>query len=79
MRAKIFIMTQTTQPRSWAKLSEVGKDINLKPETENNMDLLLSVFDSLNNLCESLSKLNNAIERKIIEQGLNDKGKGLSK
>jgi len=62
-------MTKTIQPRSWALLSETGKDLTLKkPEAEDNMSLLLSVFDSLNTLHEMLFKLNSAIERKIIEQ-----------
>jgi hypothetical protein len=52
-------LTQTIQPGSWANLSEAGKSLSLnKPETEDNDGLLLSVFDSLNNLYDKLSRLN---------------------
>ncbi|MDR2923302.1 MAG: hypothetical protein LBU85_08180 [Treponema sp.] len=62
-------MTQTTQPRSWAVLSEARKDLTIKkPETEDNRSLLLSVFDSLNTLHEKLSRLDYVIQRKNIEQ-----------
>jgi hypothetical protein len=61
-------MTQTIQPRSWAYLSEAGKDLTIhKPETEDSMSLLLSIFDSLNNLCEKLNRLNYVLQRKNIE------------
>ncbi|MDR2731125.1 MAG: hypothetical protein LBB81_09555 [Treponema sp.] len=70
-------MTQTTQPRSWANLSETGKDLNInKPVAEDNTRLLLSIFDSLNTLCEKLSRLDYVIKRKNIEQILYRKGKG---
>jgi hypothetical protein len=71
-------MTQTVQPRSWAYLSETGKDLNInKPETEDNMSLLLSVFDSLNTLCEKLSRLAYVLQRKNIE--LTGKKYGINK
>jgi hypothetical protein len=60
-------MTQTTQPRSLAFIHNAGKDLNRKPEIEDNMRLLLSVFDSLNNLCEKLNRLNYVIQRKNME------------
>ena len=70
------IMTQTTQPRSWALLNNAGKDLNIsKPETEDNKSLLLSIFDSLNELCEKLSKLEYVLTRKNIEKILYPKGK----
>ena len=69
-------MTQTTQPRSWATLSEAGKDLTIgKPQTEDNRSLMLSVFDSLNELCEKLSRLEYLLKRKSIEQILYQKGK----
>jgi len=70
-------MTQTTQPRSLASLSEEGKDLTInKPETEDRMSLLLSIFDSLNTLYETLSRLDYVLERKIVEQILYQKSKG---
>jgi hypothetical protein len=70
-------MTQTIQPRSWAYTIETENHLNIaKPEAENNMGLLLSVFDSLNTLCEKLSRLNYVIQRKNMEQILYRKGKG---
>jgi hypothetical protein len=57
-----------------AYLSETVKDLPLnKPETEDNMSLLLSVFDSLNNLCEKLNRLNCIIQRRNIEYMLYEK------
>ena len=62
-------MTQTTQPCSWAVLNKPGKGLpKNKTESEDNMKLLLSVFDSLNNLCEKLNRLNYAIQRRKLEQ-----------
>jgi hypothetical protein len=67
-------MTQTIQPRSWAHLSETGKDLTIdnkpKTETEDVMGLLLQIFDGLNNLYEKLNRLNYVIQRKNIEQFL---------
>ena len=62
-------MTHTVQPRSLASLSEPRKDLPIrKPEeTEDNMSLLLSVYDSLNNLCEKLNRLDYVLKRKNIE------------
>jgi hypothetical protein len=61
-------LTQTVQPRSWASLHDADKDLTInKPETEDNMGLLLQVFDSLNALCEKLSKLDYALKRKNME------------
>jgi len=62
------MITKTTQPRSWILFSEAKKNLKTsKPETEDNMRLLLSVFDSLNNLNEKLSRLNYLLQRKKIE------------
>jgi hypothetical protein len=61
-------MTQTVQPCSWAFLDDAGKSQTIgKPETTDNMSLLLSVFDRLNILCETLSRLDYVLKRKNME------------
>jgi len=73
-------MTQTTQPCSWAVLNKPGKSLNInKPEAEDNGKLLLSVFDSLNNLCEKINKLNYLIQRRNLEQIIYSWNKGETK
>jgi hypothetical protein len=73
-------MTQTIQSRSCVSLKEADKDLNKnKLETEDNRILLLSVFDSLNNLNEKLIRLNYLIQRKNIEQILYSTEKGENK
>jgi len=73
-------MTQTTQPRSWVLLDNPGKDLNAtKPGKQDNMGLLLEVFDSLNSLYEKLNRLNYAIQRKNMEQILYLKNTGARK
>ena len=68
-------MTQTTQPRSLAYLSEPEKTTNRSiPEAEDNITLLLSVYDSLNKLCERLSRLEYALKRKRIESIFDKEG-----
>lgn len=70
-------MTQTVQHRSLVLLDDAGNDLRAnKPETEDNMSLLLSIFDSLNTLCEKLSRLDYALKRKNIELNLYWKSKG---
>jgi hypothetical protein len=62
-------LTKTIQPRSQVSLSKAEKDLTLnETEAEDNVSLLLSVYDSLNNLCDKLSRLNYVIQRKNIEQ-----------
>jgi hypothetical protein len=69
MKNKKTFITRTIQPRSWALLNEPGKDLTIKKsKTENNADLLLSVFESLYNLCEKLNRLNYEIQKRSIEQ-----------
>jgi len=69
---------QTVQLRSWASLNNAGKDLTSgKGETEDNVSLLLSVCDSLNGLCEKLSRLSYVMEKKIIENNLYCKCKGV--
>jgi hypothetical protein len=69
-------MTQTVQSRSCAYLDETRRNLNInKPEAENYINLLLSLFDSLNTLCEELSRLDYLIRRKKMELGLYHKFK----
>jgi len=56
--------TQTAQPRTCAKLSEPEKVIN---DNENNMEILLSLCNSMDELYNNLSKLSNVLEKKIEE------------
>ena len=56
--------TQTAQPRTCAKLNEPEKVIN---DNENNMEILLSLCNSLDVLHDNLSKLSNVLEKKIEE------------
>ena len=66
-------MSRTEQTRSWATLSNAGEDLNAnkpEPETEDNKTLLLSVFDSLNNLYEKLNRLDYLIKKRNMEQEL---------
>ena len=58
-------MTQTIQPRSEVTLSKTEKGVN---QTEDNKKLLLSLFDSMNKLTETLNRLNYVIQRKRLEQ-----------
>ena len=70
-------MTKTTQPRSWAVISNTGRDLNIKkPEAEDNLSLMLSVYDSLNNLYEKLNRLAYLLKRKNMEQSIYGKNKG---
>jgi hypothetical protein len=65
-------MTQTTQPRSWAFIDGKRKDLPDKGgESEDNLSLLLSVYDSLNKLGERLNKLDYLLTRKLIQKDLN--------
>jgi DNA-binding phage protein len=62
-------MTQTIQPCSCAYINETEKTLKInKPQTEDNMSLLLQVFDSLNKLYNTLNRLNYVIQRKNMEQ-----------
>jgi len=71
------LITTTSQPSSWAILSDAGKDLTVyDSETEENINLILTVCDNLNELYEKLSKLNYVMGRKIIEYKLHQKNKG---
>jgi hypothetical protein len=74
MKNKKTFITQTTQHRSLASLSKAGKDLSKKLE-EDNIDLLLSILDSLNKLYEKLDRLNYEIQRRSIEHIFHQKGK----
>jgi hypothetical protein len=51
-------MTKTAQPRSWATLSEPGRNLTIqKPEAEENKFLMRTLVDELNNLQKELEKL----------------------
>jgi hypothetical protein len=67
-------MTQTIQPRSWVLLNKAYKKLKKnKPETEDdNMSLVLQVYDDLNNLYENLNRLNYLIERKNLEKNIHN-------
>jgi hypothetical protein len=75
-------MTTTVQPCSWAVLNKSGGKLydrslyEFKGEAEGNEELILSIFDSLNTLNESLNRLDYLIRRKEIERILYPKGKG---
>jgi len=61
-------MTKTVQIHSSISLNEAGKNlIKDKPETENNMSLMLSFCDNINRLCENLNKLSYVIQKKKQE------------
>jgi hypothetical protein len=86
-------MTQTIQPCSLVLINNADKDIT-KSETvnfqfegfkledfqsEDNTRLLLSLFDSMNNLYEKLSRLNYVLKRKLIEASVSQKTSGEKK
>jgi len=78
--SKEIFMTKTIQSCSRAALCATHKKLTIKkPETEDNMRLLLLICDSLNELYEKLSRLNYVMERRIIERNLYHKGKGEKK
>jgi len=70
-------LTLTAQPCSCTSLHETNKNFNLKKsETEDNRSLLLSIFDSLENLLVKLSRLEYIITKKNIENILYNESKG---
>jgi hypothetical protein len=74
-------MTKTIQAISW-KTAIYITDKNLqiqKPKTEDNVNLILSILDGLNNLYEKLNRLNYLIQRRKIKQILYLNGKGENK
>ena len=74
------LITTTSQPSSWAILSDAGKDLTVyDSETEENINLMLTICDNLNELYEKLNRLNYVMGRKIIEHNLHQNIKGESK
>jgi hypothetical protein len=73
-------MTQTVQSGPWDKAIETDNYVNIAiSEANDNLSLLYSVFDSLNNLNQKLYRLNRVIQRKNIGLTLDCKGKGETK
>jgi len=71
------IMTWTIQPRSAVSVNNIGKTLHkFESPADDNMRLLLSVFEGLNHLNEKLSRLDYLIQRKSIEKIICQKGKG---
>jgi hypothetical protein len=69
-------MTKTTQPCSWARLSNAGKDLTIKKsKKDDNARLLLAVSDSLNELYEKLNRLSHVMGKKIVEHNLSHEDK----
>jgi hypothetical protein len=77
---KMTFMTRTTQSGSLVSLNDPGKDLTKKkPESEDNVDLLLSVLDDMNKLYETIKRLDYLLERTDINQFLCPKGKAEKK
>jgi hypothetical protein len=80
MKDKMTLMTQTKQSASMVLLNDLGKDLTKnKPESVDNSDLLLSLFDQLNNLYEMINRLDHLLERTNINQIISPKEKGDNK
>jgi hypothetical protein len=74
---KNTFITQTIQSCSCVSFKEKDKDLTkIKPKEEDNMSLLLTIFDGLNNLYEMLNRLNYVIQRKKIKLTLYPELKG---
>jgi hypothetical protein len=72
---KNTFITQTVQSCACVSIKE--KDLSkIKPKEEDNMSLLLTIFDGLNNLYELLNRLNYEIQRKKIKLTLYPELKG---
>jgi uncharacterized protein YukJ len=70
-------MTRTTQFHSQAVLNDTHQSIiNAENGIEDNNRLLLSIADSMNDLCEKLSRLEYVLKRKNVERILYPEGKG---
>jgi hypothetical protein len=80
MKDKMTLITQTKQSGSFVSLNDPGKDLTKnKPESENNLDLLLSVFDDMNKLYDMIKRLNYLLERTNTNLILCPKGEGEKK
>jgi hypothetical protein len=72
-------MTTTTQFHSQAILNDTQKSIEkAEDDNEDNNRLLLSIADSMDKLCEKLSRLEYVLKRKNIKQ-MYPEGKGENK
>jgi len=60
-------MTKTIQPGSFVILGETNK-------AEDDISLLLSVYDNLNKFYEALNRLDYAMERNLIAQAVYNRG-----
>jgi len=65
-------MNQTVQPCSWASLSEADKGLPIskdltKAEAEEKLNFLLSAYDILIQISESLDKLDYKLTKTCIE------------
>ena len=73
-------MTKTVQLRSVALLDDTGKNLVIsKPGIEDNIRLLLSLYDNLNILCEKLHELDYLLNRKELKLILYENIKGDTK
>jgi len=64
-------MTKTMQPCAFKNAVYVTNNyLPVQNEPEDNISLLLSIFDNLYELYEKLSRLSYLIERKIMEHNL---------
>jgi phage terminase large subunit-like protein len=64
----IFMTTTTSQHCSWVVLNDTDKYITkAENDIEDDKRLLLAVADSMNNLCEKLSRLEYLLNRKSME------------
>jgi len=61
-------LTYTVQSHSWTVLNEAERDQTTdKPATEDNVSLLFSICEGLNNLYEKLSKLDYMLKKEKSE------------
>jgi hypothetical protein len=66
-------LTRTVQPLSLTVVRQTEKAKKAESEdntADGNVSEILSLCDSLNNLCEKLSRLDYLLKRKIIEKNL---------
>ena len=71
-------MTHTTQSRSLPCAEKAGETNTDHPEADN-LSLLVSVCDSLNRLYTSLSKLDYAMKRKLVDINTHSEKQGGNK
>ena len=78
-------MTETLQPVSIVHIQEKDNDISFscyhavkeaKVNARDNLQILVSLYDSTNDLCKSLDRLNNLVESLIFDKK-KEKGKGV--